>query len=228
MIFTEESVKPQIAQLLQKYPKLVVVQSNSQMVRLHGHILVHRTFNDFPLRKTYTLDIVIPINSDELPYVVDTDRQIRQDYHHYYPNGKLCLATDSQMRIRFNDGFDLVSWVFEFVEVYYYSYEYFERFGIFPFGERAHDIWGIIQTYQDILSAKDVTETCKLMSFIKSQKYRGHHPCPCGSGKVLRTCHGHTMLNFYKDDHIKKVLIDDLDTIMRKVAENEQYRKKAK
>jgi hypothetical protein len=108
--------------------------------------------------------------------------------NHYYSDGKFCLATDSQIRIRYIEGFDLVTWMSEFVELYYFSYEYYERFGIFPFGERSHGSWGIIQTYQDFLMAKDEIETYMLMCFIKDQAYRGHHLCPCGRGKSLRNC----------------------------------------
>lgn len=225
MIFTVETITPQITHLLQEYPGLAVVQSDSQMVRLHGHILVYRIYNDFTLRRTYTLDVVIPIGSDELPFVIDTGKHIMQDYHHYYPNGKLCLATDSQIRIRFIEGFDLVAWMSEFVEVYYFSYEYYKRFGIFPFGERAHDLLGIIQTYQDFLLARDEAEAYKLMHFIKSQVYRGHKPCPCGSGKLLRNCHGKAMLIFYKDTRIKKILINDLDAIDRELNEGNERKR---
>ena len=223
MIYTVETVMPQVAQLLHEYPDLVVVQSDSQRVRLYGDILVFRTYNDFPLRKTYTLEVVIPIGSDELPFVVDTDRQIEQDYHHYYQNGKLCLATDSQMRIRFIDGFNLIAWMSEFVEVYYFSYEYYKRFGIFPFGERAHGLWGILQTYQDYLMSKDEAETYRLMHFIKSQVYRGHHSCACGSGELLRNCHGQAMLRFYEDARIKKIMTDDLDVIDKELVKANEF-----
>ncbi len=231
MIFTVETVTPQIAQLLHEYPDLAVVKFDSQVVLLRGQILVFRAYNDFTLRKTYTIDVVIPIGSDGLPFVIDTDGQIEQDYHHYYPNGMLCLATDSQIRIYFIDGFNLVEWMSEFVEVYYFSYEYYKRFGIFPFGERAHGSWGIIQTYQDFLMAKDIVEAYKLMRFIKHQEYRGHHICPCGSEKKLRNCHGQAMLRFYKDARIRKVMIDDLEAFDRELAEEnkrERNLKKAK
>lgn len=231
MIFALETARPQITQLLQEYPDLTVVHSDSQMVRIHGHILVFRIYNNFTLRKTFILDIIIPIGSDELPFIIDTDRQIKQDYHHYYPDGRLCLATDSQISIRFINGFDLIAWMSEFVEVYYFSYEYYERFGIFPLGERAHGSRGIIQTYQDFLMGKDVGETYKLMHFIKDQAYRGHHPCPCESGKLLRKCHGQAMLRFYNDARIKKIMTDDLDAFDKAVVEEderERCRKKTK
>lgn len=218
MIFTVDTVKQQLTQLLLEYPDLEIVHSDSREVRLHGQILVFRTYNDFTLRKAYTLDIVIPIDSDELPYVIDVDRQIRQDYHHYYKsNGVLCLATDSQIRIHFIDGLNLNAWMSEFVELYYFSYEYYERFGIFPFGERNHDYWGILQTYQDYLITKDEVETIKIMCFIKRQKYRGHHSCPCGSGMLLRYCHGQSILRFYKDIRIKNIMIKDLEAIEKEI-----------
>ena len=229
MIFTADTIASQITRLLQGYPDLAVLQSDSTMVRLHGHVLVFRTHNDFTLRKIYALDIVIPVCSAELPYVIDTGRQISQDYHHYYPNGMLCLETDTRIRIRFVDGFDLTAWMLEFVEVYYFTYEYYERFGTFPFGERSHGILGIIQTYQDLLRTKEEVETYKLMHFIQDRAYRGHHPCPCDSGKSLRKCHGQAMLRFYKDIRIKKIMIDDLivlDTEFAKERDRERNRRK--
>ena len=228
MIFTVDTVKQQLTQLLLEYPNLEIVHSDSSLVRLHGQIMVFRTYNNFTLRKAYSLDIVIPVNSDELPYVIDIDRQIRQDYHHYYPNGVLCLATDSQIRIHFIDGLDLNAWMSEFVEIYYFSYEYYERFGIFPFGEREHGYWGILQTYQDYLKVKDEVVTIKLMRFIKSKKYRGHHSCPCGSGKLLRNCHGQSMLRFYKDIRIKNIMVKDLEAIEKEINKQSEFNRNRK
>lgn len=212
MIFTTETVMPQIEKLLHKYPGLTIAQTDTRFVRLHGSIIVFRSYHDFTLRKTYNLDIVIPIGSDDLPFVIDTDRQIT-NYHHCYSDGRLCLATDAQIRIHFIKGFDLVEWMSEFVEAYYFSYEYYKRYGIFPFGERAHGSTGVLQTYQEFLNAKDIYETLKLMRYIKNQTYRGYLQCPCGSEILLRLCHGQAMLRFYSDVRLKKIMINDLDAI---------------
>lgn len=59
----------------------------------------------------------------------------------------------------------------EYVEPYYFSYEFFQRYGEFPFGERGHDWEGIIQTYSDYFNEPDVVKTIKLMAFISGQKY---------------------------------------------------------
>lgn len=232
MIFTAETAMIHINKLISNYPDLATVRVDSQVVRLHGHIRVFRTHNDFTVNKTYTLDIVVPIDSSELPYVIDIDRIIRQDYHHYYTSsGKLCLATDSEMRIRFVDGFDLCEWMSEFVELYYFSYEYYERYCIFPFGERVHGISGIIQTYQDILGADDILQTFKLMRFIKQKEYRGHHKCPCGSKNTLRNCHGSAMMFVYQNTQVKEIMMNDLaslELLLKEEEDCEHHRKQGK
>ena len=210
MIYSEETLEPQIAQLLIDYPNLVVVQSTQHFVRLHGSILVYRTYNGYTLHKTYALEIVIPIGSDDLPFVIDVDHHIKSDYPHYYSNSMLCLATDTQMRIRFINGFILSEWMSEFVEVYYFTYEYFLRYNEFPFKDRLHGQLGVLQTYMDMLRAKNEVEAYKLMCYINNQAYRGHHPCPCNSNLKLRNCHGKYVLPFYKDARMMRILENDL------------------
>lgn len=211
MIYSLESAKPQIEQLLNKYPKLIIVESNNSMIRLHGSILVYRVLQDFSLRKSYIVDICIPLYSDELPYVIDTDKMIESSYHHYYlTNRKLCLETDSKIRIRFINGFNLLEWMDEFVEPYFVSYEYYQLYGKFPNGERNHGIIGIVESYQDLLHAKDLFETYKFMKYIKEKPYRGHHDCPCGSELPIRKCHGERILPFYTDVRIKDIMLKDL------------------
>ena len=214
MILSTDSARTQIAQLLQHYPYLVVVQSDSRLIRVRGFILVYRRYNGYTVRERYNLEINIPIESDMLPFIIDIDRQIKHDYPHYdHRTGKLCLATDAQIRMHYIDGFDLVAWMFDFVEVYYFTYEFRQRFGFYPFGERAHGMKGIKQTYQEWLHAKDEEEAYRLMKFIQEHEYRGHVFCPCGSRTRLRNCHGEAVLPFYNDARKRKLLLNDLKVL---------------
>lgn len=117
--------------------------------------------------------IVIPIESEKLPYVLDAGNHIDCNYPHRYLNGKLCLETDTSIRVRFVDGFSLEAWLEEFVEPYYFSYEFYQRYGEFPFGERGHDWKGIIQTYSDYFNEPDVVKTIRLMAFISDKNTAG-------------------------------------------------------
>ena len=55
------------------------------------------------------------------------------------------------------------------VEPYYYSYEYFSRFGEFPYGDRGHDLVGVIETYQQI--DIEVGDGCGVGVHSPPQKY---------------------------------------------------------
>ena len=215
MIFTKDSAKAQIKSLLLKHPNLSIMESNEKFIRLHGKILVHRVLNDFSLRKTYVIDIHVPLNSEEIPYIIDSGNSIDSTYHHRYTNGMLCLETDSKQKIRFINGFNLIEWVDEFVEPYFVSYEYYQLYGEFPNGERQHGILGILESYQDLFHSKDIVETYKIMCYIRNTVYRGHHLCPCGSNLRLRACHGKWIFPFFTNEQIKNIMLNDLQKFKR-------------
>jgi len=184
MIFSKESALQQVKSLLQIYDKLHIEKESNQEIILTGEILVNRTASSYTLYKTYHIEVHIPFESDKLPYVFDIGNAIDSNYNHQYKDGPLCLETDFAIRIRFVDGLNLVSWMQEFVEPYFFSYEYYQRFGCFPFGERSHGIEGILQSFGDVFQETDNIKVCKILMFIYSDRYRGHLPCPCGSGKI--------------------------------------------
>lgn len=186
MIFSKESALQQVNSLLQIYDKLHIEKESNQEIILTGEILVNRTASSYTLYKTYHIEVHIPFESDKLPYVFDIGNAIDSNYNHQYKDGPLCLETDFAIRIRFVDGLNLVSWMQEFVEPYFFSYEYYQRFGCFPFGERSHGIEGILQSFGDVFQETDNIKVCKILMFIYSDRYRGHLPCPCGSGKNIR------------------------------------------
>ena len=186
MIFSKESALQQVNSLLQIYDKLHIEKESNQEIILTGEILVNRTASSYTLYKTYHIEVHIPFESDKLPYVFDIGNAIDSNYNHQYKDGPLCLETDFAIRIRFVDDLNLVSWMQEFVEPYFFSYEYYQRFGCFPFGERSHGIEGILQSFGDVFQETDNIKVCKILIFIYSDRYRGHLPCPCGSGKNIR------------------------------------------
>lgn len=159
MIFTKESVHQQIKELIKVQSGLHIELESETQVELTGEIFVNCKSQGYVLSDDYPVQIVIPLNSDILPYVIDTGDCIAKDYPHRYENGELCLETDTSIRIRFLEGFSLVAWVQEFVEPYYFSYEFFQRYGELPFGERGHGLQGIMETYQELFHEKDIVKS---------------------------------------------------------------------
>lgn len=174
-----------------------------------GSITVNMSSLGFVLYKTYHVEIIIPLGLNELPLILDIRNQIDNGYPHRYTNGKFFLETDTNIRIRFIDGFSLEAWMSEYVETYFFSYEFYQRYGEFPFGERGHGLNGIIQTYSDFFNEVDRSKTTKIMSSISNGKYQGHTLCPCESGQKLRSCHGPYIMKFYTDNLLTKIIRRD-------------------
>lgn len=218
VIITHQKIQSQLGVFFKKYPQLSIKSDGLDSITLSGSIKVFRAHNGFTVNKLYTLDIVIPIGSNVLPYVLDTGNHIDSQYPHYYATSKqFCLETDSRIALRFIDGFSLVDWVDEFVEPYYFSYEYYQRFGEFPFGERSHGTLGVLESYQDYFSANDIAQAYNILTFVCNSPYRGHQPCPCGSKRKLRNCHGKKILTVYQNPAIMRLIKEDYPNIIKYV-----------
>ena len=231
IIKTIEEIMIQLKDFFELYPDLYVESENTDEVRISGSFLLNREFNGHRVYKKYNITIVIPINSSKLPYVIDSNSYIDEKYRHYYSNGVLCLETDTKLLLDYEKKFDIIHWMENYVECYFFTYEYYKRYGEFPYGERSHGVMGIIETYQDILNAKDVVEAFHILQYIHSKDYRGHMKCPCQSGKRIRDCHGKQMMRFYTNDYIRSIFLNDYSTIINALKEaerNERNTKKAK
>lgn len=231
MIFTKETVQQQVEDLLNLQRGLYIKSESEEQIELAGEIFVHCESKGYTLSDSYTVQIVIPLNSDKLPFVIDEGNRIAEDYPHRYKNGALCLETDTSIRIRFLDSFSLTLWMQEFVEPYYFSYEFYRRYGEFPFGERGHGLQGIVETYQDLFQEQDALKVFELMGSICKHPYRGHSLCPCGSGQRLRACHGKVIMKYYTDNRLKEIVQIDYKLIRAELVsyyEQLRHHKKAK
>jgi len=218
----------QIAQLIEKYPNLHIEESTDNSVRLLGNIHIYRCANEFTLNKKYDVELVISLAPDTLPIAKDIGNAVDNSFVHRYSNGELCLETGTAIRIRFIDGLDLCAWMNEFVEPYFFSYEYYQRYGEFPFGERPHGCLGTIDTYRELLHCEDPAKLFDLINFAENNTYRGHVPCPCGSGKKLRACHGSYLFPFMTDSRYQAILVTDLSNIHSEILEYEKSRRNHK
>lgn len=229
MIFESSSAAMvQVAALLEKYPDLQVTSETDDEIVITGRIQIARIFNDFPVVKIVQLEITLPIAKDCFPYVKDIGGHIDKEYPHKYLSGCLCLATEIDLRLHFQDGFDLVRWMDEFVEPYYYSYDYYKRFDCYPFGDREHGHFGAIQSYCDWFATSKIdTISSILLQIEANDHYRGHHLCFCGSGKKLRECHGQKVLCFYQHPQLRNQLISDLNNFRKELQEFDHERNRS-
>ena len=105
MIFSQAVALQQVQSLLQCYKELKVV-TDSQ-IKLSGNIEINREWNDVRLNKDYSITIIIPIESNQVPYVIDAGNQIDSSYPHRYKDGGLCLEIDTAIKLKFLNGMTL-------------------------------------------------------------------------------------------------------------------------
>ena len=140
-----------VDKLLAEYPNLEIVEYGSNHIpqSIQGVFAMDSVHNEIRFAKCYTIRINLSV--DKLPTVKDIGHHIDVNYPHRYTNRELCLGTDTEIIVTcVVDGiFDVYLWFKKFVIPYYYSYEYYNRMGEYPFGERSHGTNGILEYYMD-------------------------------------------------------------------------------
>ena len=213
MKYSLKDIHLEINALLQKYPSLGQIENTPKEIKITGQISINRVVEDFHVVNDYMIQIVIPYSSDKLPIVFDIDEKLDRNYPHLYKNRALCLETDIVIYTYFKNSFNLVEWYEQFVEPYFVSYEYYMLYNCFIFGDRPHDVVGLISSYMDIFELQSIYPLILILHFILSSKYRGHLLCPCNSGKKIRECHGVKMIEFYESKKMYCQLKEDFRQI---------------
>jgi len=207
----------QLQELKDKYDLNYIISKES--IIIFGNLKINHEYN----KKTLTGDFYtyIIVNYDfpnSLPIVTDP-KNIIVDFHKN-PNGELCLGCNAEIlsKIRYNykNKITICDFIEKFIAPFYYSYLFYKKYGETPYGERSHGIFGIIEYYNEVFQTKHIKNTLDILEYISTQKYKGHHLCPCGSGKMIRKCHKDIMILLINNVGIKEITRDYLN-IYRKI-----------
>lgn len=193
---------------------------------IEGEIEINLHHNGYYVNGNYNIKIIIDSESPFSSKVYETKGAVRKDYEHKYKDGMLCLSTPIDLKLAEAKDCSLVTFFNDFIEPYFFSYDYFERYGYYPFDDRCHGSVGIIDSYCDITGIKDYEKLAKLIMDISLGKYtyRGHLNCPCGSNNKTRNCHPN-ILNLFQNESIIEQVSRDYNFILRELNE---YKRKAK
>ena len=209
-----ELMEIQIADLKAVHKGLVDLNQHEAETILSGTMPFEASYDGLEtIADTFDIELAIPNDFPErLPRVKETGGQISADYDHLNSGGTLCLAVPIEQRRVFLEEPTLLGFVNRLVIPYLYGYCYFRRHGHHPFKEAAHGYEGIFQHYIDSLGLDDDLSALRVISFLIEHGYRGHHDCPCGSGRRVRTCHGPKLLKLHQT-HTADTLWGDFNAI---------------
>ena len=195
-------------ELIQVYPGLVMSQDTPECWVIRGILSFSATYNDINIKDEYSVLITLAVNYPDLPPTVqETGGRIPPNFHQN-ADRTLCLGAPLEVYKRFKERPRLLPFVQTSLIEYLYGYSHLIKYGYLPFGELSHGYLGVREYYQDMFKTDDVKILFSLLRIITDGVYRGHHKCPCGSGNILRKCHGPIILNLLKIQAGKRVLRD--------------------
>lgn len=213
-------IRQQFEELVGIFPGLTLCQNAPRRWVIRGALSFSATFRDVTISDAFSILILLPNDyPDSPPAVQETGGRIPADFHQY-GDRTLCLGAPVEVYRRFKADPRLVAFVKTLVVEYLYGYVYLEKYGTLPFGELSHGCQGIREYYQDAFSTDDVRIALALLKVLADGVYRGHHTCPCSSGKILRKCHGPILLDLLKHQP-KERFFRDATNILYSLKESE-------
>lgn len=207
-----------IENMKRKYPALEHIKQDDTDI-FTGEVVLNHMYDDIRMTGKFNIDIMVPRDFPlALPAVKEISNRIDKTYPHQYAEGYLCLASNLDLKMHFRQDKDISSFVDKYIIPYFYTYRYFEEYGIYPYGERSHGVMGDLEYLKDLLCVMNWNQVFNIMEFVIQSSYRGHVRCPCGSEKRLRDCHGITLRKMIdaglREDCIR--IMQELQEIYRK------------
>ena len=164
----------------------------------------------------FNIELRIPESYPEnLPIVRETGGAIKETYEHVNPDGTLCLCVPIKARIVFHNDPTLLGFVNKLVVPFLYGYSYWEKHNVHPFGEQEHGSAGIVQFYMDTFDLRGEKEVVEVVRSLNEYGYDGHRSCPCGSGRLVKKCHGKILRELHHR-HTPQTLQHDWAQIARR------------
>jgi hypothetical protein len=142
----------------------------------------------------FLIEIRFPGGIDALPAIREVGGRIPRDANrHVTPStGEIC--TDVPELILLHGKSSLVEYLGGPVRNFFLSQIIFESTKTWPFGQWEHGKDGLLEAYGDLLNVSGEAVIKAYLDYLaRKNPPKGHWPCPCGSTKRLRDCHGPTL-----------------------------------
>lgn len=210
-----EDLRKQIAELSGVHKGLTDVAEQDAEILLSGTLDFEASADGLEtITASFAVELSIPhVFPDRLPRAKESGGRIGTDYEHLNSDGTLCLAVPVEQRRVFFEQPTLLGFVDRLLVPYLYGYCFWRKHGYHPFDEAAHGYEGILRYYVDTFGLRDPLKVLAFICFLFEHGYRGHHDCPCGSGRKVRTCHG-PVLRALQEHHTRETVRGDFLAIL--------------
>ena len=191
-----DSIEANVGELNRLNSSLTLIEKEDGSFVINGSFSFSANCqNKGVIRDAYEVEIFAPKSGFlAVPTVKEVAERIpRTPDNHVNPDGTLCLGTRLETRRQYQKDPTLMGFVKHLLIPFLYSHSYKEKYGEYPYDDLPHGEAGTLQHYKDIFNIDSDMHALLLLKVIVEDNYRGHNPCPCGSGEKLRNCHGPTL-----------------------------------
>lgn len=194
----------QAQEVISAQPGLCLEEHGSD-ITLVGRYVLDGIYENIPFYDEFDLEIKVPWEYPLIiPEVKERGKRITSSgYTHVFDTDNLCLGATCDLIDRIQSSSSLLDYLDSVIPSYLYGFLYFEKYGtVAPYGERSHRGVGLEEAYKERYGVFDSIRLYQLLGILGgATRYRGHIPCPCGSGKKLRNCHGPALLRDRESDY---------------------------
>lgn len=186
-------------EISQSYPELLFSIRNNR-VFLSGNFLIKQRLK---IIDSFLIEIEFPPKYPQgLPLVFEIGGRIpRTPDRHINPFGDCCIYFPLQLAEVLPQDASFSDFLNGPVKSFFLGQSYFEVTGDWLFGEWPHGQDAIYAFYAPILKTTDKSVISRFFQVISGKEFKGHWPCPCGSGKKLRNCHFSEVARLHQDYH---------------------------
>lgn len=190
-------IEKHFAEVARTYQYLALEHTNSSSI-VWGIIEFEAVYNKISIQDSFLVDIYIPPDYNNTPpEIKEAGGRIPGNFH-TNPDGFLCLAAPIDIIKKFADNPSLLGFVNDLVIPFLYSFSYWEKNMVMPFGELSHGTKGLLENYLDLFKVDSGTKVLNFLKILLAKNYMRHHVCPCGSGKKICQCHEEILLKLDK------------------------------
>jgi hypothetical protein len=184
-----ETLNPRDLQreLDERYPDLRVIQEDERAVVRGSFPILHED----SVIDRFQIEVELPTDfPDSFPLTWEVGGRLpRTTERHSFISGAACLLVPEEWLSLPREKRTLLSFFSGPVHNYFLG-QCFVEIGLpWPHGERGHGIFGIIESFMELLGVDDVRQILRYLHLLEHDRIKGHWECPCGSGNVIRRCH---------------------------------------
>ena len=144
----------------------------------------------------FEVEIVIPEGGpcSDLPIVREVGGRIPHEADRHNSDGVACLLVTDEFWYRHPNGMEFVDFLRGPVMSFFISQTFYDLHGRWPFDQRSHGIFGILEFWAEVTGSKDLRSIRGFLDAVASRAYKPRRFCPCRSGRRVQDCHAAEIL----------------------------------